>query len=248
MDSEPEVFLNEEKNEGRGKLQTGKILIVDDEAPIRKFLSIALNAHGYSVLEADTGKIALEIVVLKKPDLIILDLGLPDIDGKKLIRQIREWANIPILVLSARAHEEEKVEALDCGANDYVTKPFGVAELMARLRNLTRIYKIESGQIGEAVFIQGKLKIDYASRTVKLDGRQVKLTRKEYELLRLFTRNAGKVLTHTFLLRELWGSEEVDAQYLRVHIGNLRQKLRDDPVDPLFILTEPGLGYRFLTA
>ena len=227
---------------------TGKILIVDDEAPIRKFLSISLEAHGYMVLEAENGKQALEVSALKKPDMIILDLGLPDMDGKSVIHALRQWTVVPILVLSVRANEQEKVAALDGGANDYVTKPFGLPELMARLRALTRIQRIESGQADEAAFVQGDLKIDYVSRTVELDNQTLKLTRKEYELLRLLTRNAGKVLTHDFLLREIWGPAQADqAQYLRVHIGNLRQKLRDDPARPVFILTEPGVGYRFIT-
>lgn len=226
---------------------TGKILIVDDEPPIRKFLSISLAAHGYTVLEAENGKQALESAALKNPDLVVLDLGLPDMDGKAVIKGLREWTKIPILVLSVRADEQEKVRVLDMGANDYVTKPFGIAELMARLRALTRIYKLESGQTDEAVFTQGTLKIDYAARTVDLDGESIKLTRKEYDLLRLLTRNAGKVLTHDFLLREIWGPAQADqAQYLRVHVGHLRQKLGDDPATPSFILTEPGVGYRFL--
>lgn len=183
---------------------SGKILIVDDEAPIRKFLSISLGASGYEVLEAGSGKEALETAAFKQPDLIILDLGLPDMDGQDVIKKFREWTKIPILVLSVRADEKEKVMALDNGANDYVTKPFGIAELMARLRALTRIHNLESGQTSEAVFTQGKLKIDYASRTVELGGEPVRLTRKEYDLLRLLTRNAGKVLTHDFLLREVW--------------------------------------------
>lgn len=227
---------------------SGKILIVDDEAPIRKFLSISLGASGYEVLEAGSGKEALETAAFKQPDLIVLDLGLPDMDGQDVIKKFREWTKIPILVLSVRADEKEKVLALDNGANDYVTKPFGIAELMARLRALTRIHNLESGQTNESVFTQGKLKIDYASRTVELDGESLKLTRKEYDLLRLLTRNAGKVLTHDFLLREVWGPAQTDqAQYLRVHIGNLRQKLRDDPASPSFILTEPGVGYRFIS-
>jgi two-component system KDP operon response regulator KdpE len=227
---------------------TGKILIVDDEPPIRKFLSISLAAHGYKILEAVNGKQALETSALKKPDIVVLDLGLPDMDGKTVIRDLREWTKVPILVLSVRADEQEKVDALDAGANDYMVKPFGISELLARLRVLTRIYKLESGQAEEAVFMQGGLKVDYALRTVELDGDAIKLTRKEYDLLRLLTRNAGKVLTHDFLLREVWGPAQSDqAQYLRVHIGHLRQKLNDDPASPSFILTEPGVGYRFLS-
>lgn len=233
------------------KPQNGKVLIVDDEAPIRKFLSISLTASGYEVLEAGSGKEALEMAALKQPDLIILDLGLPDMDGQDVIVKLREWTAIPILVLSVRSDEKEKVMALDRGANDYVTKPFGIAELMARLRALTRIQRMESGQTSEAVFTQGPLTVDYAARTVTLAGETIKLTRKEYELLRLLTRNAGKVLTHDYLLREVWGPAQADSdqsQYLRVHIGNLRQKLHDDPAVPSFILTEQGVGYRFIVS
>jgi two-component system KDP operon response regulator KdpE len=225
----------------------GKILIVDDEPAIRKFLSISLEATGYDILEAENGKQALEIAALEQPDMIILDLGLPDKDGKDIIKSVREWSSIPILVLSVRADEKEKVQALDFGANDYVTKPFGIAELLARVRALSRIYGVESGRIQETGFENNGLKIDYAARTVLLKGEAVKLTKKEYDLLCLLTRNAGKVLTHDYILRELWGPAQADqAQYLRVHIGNLRQKLNDDPASPSFILTEPGVGYRFI--
>lgn len=225
----------------------GKILIVDDEPAIRKFLSISLEATGYDILEAENGKQALEIAALKQPDMIILDLGLPDKDGKDIIKSVREWSSIPILVLSVRADEKEKVQALDYGANDYVTKPFGIAELLARVRALSRIYGVESGRIQETGFESNGLKIDYTARTVLLKDETVKLTKKEYDLLCLLTRNAGKVLTHDYILRELWGPAQADqAQYLRVHIGNLRQKLNDDPASPAFILTEPGVGYRFI--
>jgi two-component system KDP operon response regulator KdpE len=228
------------------ELQTGKVLIVDDEAPIRKFLSISLGTQGYGLLEAANGAEALSSAALNKPDMIVLDLGLPDIDGKDVIRKLREWTNMPILVLSVRTDEKEKVAALDAGANDYVTKPFGIAELLARLRALTRIHKMEMGQINESVFAQDGLVVDYAARTVTVDEQPVRLTQKEYELLRILTRNAGKVLTHDFLLRQVWGPAQAEqAQYLRVHIGNLRQKLGDDPATPRFILTEPKVGYRF---
>ncbi len=229
------------------KLLNGKILIVDDEPAIRKFLSISLEASGYSILEAENGKQALEVAALKQPDMIILDLGLPDKDGKDVIKALREWSNIPILVLSVRADEKEKVQALDDGANDYVVKPFGIGELLARVRALSRIYGVENGNIQETSFENNGLKVDYVARSVLLSGEAVKLTRKEYDLLCLLTRNAGKVLTHDYILRELWGPAQADqAQYLRVHIGNLRQKLNDDPSQPSFILTEPGVGYRFI--
>jgi two-component system KDP operon response regulator KdpE len=227
----------------------GKVLIVDDEAPIRKFLSISLGASGYAVIEAASGSDALAEAALRQPDLIVLDLGLPDIDGQEVIRRLREWSAIPILVLSVRDDESEKVSALDGGANDYVTKPFGINELLARLRALRRIARLGEAGGGEANASFGPLAIDYVERRVALDGVDVHLTRKEYELLRLMTRNAGKVLTHRYLLREVWGPAQAEgdqAQVLRVHMGNLRAKLGDDPAAPAFILTEPGVGYRFI--
>lgn len=224
---------------------SGRILIVDDEPPIRKFLSIALEASGFSVIEAGSGKEALEAAALKQPDLAIVDLGLPDMDGQALIKALREWSTIPILVLSVRADEKEKVQALDSGANDYVTKPFGIAELLARVRVHIRKGGGEGGST-ESKFTQGPLTIDFAARSVTLDDKALKLTKKEYELLALLTRNAGKVLTHDYILRQIWGPAHAeDAQYLRVHIGHLRQKLGDDPTAPRFILTESGVGYRF---
>lgn len=225
----------------------GKILIVDDEAPIRKFLTISLDASGYTTLEAANAKEAISLCALKNPDLVILDLGLPDMDGQSVIKNLREWTQIPILVLSVRADEKDKVEALDSGANDYVTKPFGIAEVLARVRALIRIYGLEKGGIAETVFESEALRIDYVARTVTLAGEPIKLTRKEYDILALLTRNAGKVLTHDYILREIWGPAQADqAQYLRVHIGHLRQKLNDDPAQPRFIMTEPGVGYRFV--
>lgn len=224
---------------------SGRILIVDDEPPIRKFLSIALEASGFSVIEAGSGKEALEAAALKQPDLAIVDLGLPDMDGQALIKALREWSTIPILVLSVRADEKEKVQALDSGANDYVTKPFGIAELLARVRVHIRKGGGDASN-AESKFTQGPLTIDFAARSVTLDDQPLKLTKKEYELLALLTRNAGKVLTHDFILRQIWGPAHAqDAQYLRVHIGHLRQKLADDPTAPRFILTESGVGYRF---
>lgn len=225
----------------------GKILIVDDEAPIRKFLTISLGASGYTTLEASSGKEAISLCALKNPDLVILDLGLPDMDGQNVIKTLREWTQIPILVLSVRSDEKEKVEALDSGANDYVTKPFGIAEVLARVRALVRIYGLEKSGVAETAFESEALRIDYVARTVTLAGSPVKLTRKEYDILALLTRNAGKVLTHDYILREIWGPAQADqAQYLRVHIGHLRQKLNDDPAQPRFIMTEPGVGYRLV--
>lgn len=225
---------------------TGKILIVDDEASIRKFLRISLEAKGYTILEATNGRHALEQAALKSPDLIILDLGLPDMDGKLVIKELRTWSHTPLIVLSVRSDETEKVEALDLGANDYVTKPFGIAELLARFRVLLRPQNTDIGAGNESLFARDGLEINYAHRTVSMNGKMLRLTRKEYEILCLLARNAGKVLTQDFLLRQIWGPAHTgEAQYLRVHIGKLRQKLGDDAAAPLFIVTEPGVGYRF---
>lgn len=224
-----------------------RILVVDDEAQIRRFLRISLHAHGYEVLESSRGEDAVSKCAQQSPDLVILDLGLPDIDGGEVIRRIREWSRVPILVLSVREGETEKVQALELGANDYVTKPFGIAELIARVRVLLRD-RIRAEEADDtAEYAGGGLTVNYASRRVHVDGREVSLTRKEYDLLRLLTRQAGTVLTHDFLLRHVWGvAHAKETQYLRVHIGHLRQKLADDPNAPRFIWTEPGVGYRLI--
>ncbi|MBN2752772.1 MAG: response regulator transcription factor [Rhodospirillaceae bacterium] len=220
------------------------ILVVDDESQIRKFLRISLFAHGYAVIEASRGEDAIRKLAEEKPDLVVLDLGLPDMDGQMVIRRIREWSSVPILVLSVRADETDKVEALEHGANDYVSKPFGIAELVARVRVLLRGRDAASAS-GEAGYARGGLVVDYAARRVEVDDKEVRLTRKEFDLLRLLTRSVGKVLTHDVLLREVWGAAHVtETHYLRVHIGHLRQKLGDDPNAPRFISTEPGVGYR----
>lgn len=221
-----------------------RILVVDDEAQIRKFLRISLLAHGYDVTEAARGEDALHKLTEDGADLVVLDLGLPTLDGQTVIRRIREWSNVPILVLSVRSDETDKVEALDHGANDYVTKPFGIAELVARLRVLLRN---RVGQADPLSYDGAGLRVDFAARKVAVDGEEVHLTRKEYELLRLLTRETGKVLTHETLLRATWGDAYVgETHYLRVHIGRLRQKLGDDPASPRFIFTEPGVGYRLI--
>lgn len=224
------------------------ILIVDDEPQIRKFLRISLAAHGYRVLDASRGEDAVRKCAAEKPDLVVLDLGLPDIAGQQVIRRIREWSRIPILVLSVRAEETEKVGALEAGANDYVTKPFGIAELIARVRVLLRD-RARDGDGEPASYAGGGLEVDYAARQVRVDGIEVHLTRKEFDLLRLLTRHAGTVLTHEQLLRDIWGeANAIETQYLRVHVGRLRQKLGDDPNAPRFIWTEPGVGYRLIAA
>ncbi|MCF8479914.1 MAG: response regulator transcription factor [Rhodospirillum sp.] len=227
--------------------QKTRILVVDDEAQIRKFLRISLSAHGYEVIEAVRGEDAIRKCAMERPDLVVLDLGLPDMDGQAVIAAIREWSAVPILVLSVRAGEMDKVEALENGANDYVTKPFGIAELIARTRVLLRARPVGPGAAEATVYEEGGLRVDYPGRRVWVDGEEVKLTRKEFDLLRLLTRDAGKVLTHEHLLGEVWGKAYVkETQYLRVHLGRLRQKLRDNPNAPRFLWTEPGVGYRLL--
>jgi two-component system KDP operon response regulator KdpE len=225
-----------------------KILVVDDEPQIRKFLRIALEAHGFEVVEAARGEEGLAKCATDRPSLAILDLGLPDMEGRELIRRIREWSPVPILVLSVRQAEPEKVAALDAGANDYVVKPFGIAELLARVRVLLRAHAGTGDRDGPTAVIEANgLRLDIPRHEVLVDGAPVKLTRKEFELLRVLVVNAGRLMTHRHLLRELWGeAHQEDTQYLRVFIGQLRAKLGDDPAAPRFIANEPGVGYRFI--
>jgi two-component system KDP operon response regulator KdpE len=221
-----------------------KILIVDDEPQIRRFLRISLNAYGYEVVEAGRGEEAITRTAIDKVDLVILDLGLPDIDGQRVIEQIREWSAIPIIVLSVRAGDVEKVRALDGGAEDYLTKPFSIAELMARVRAALRKRRGD-GVTRDPVFTHGPLMVDLGKRRVTVDGADVRLSRKEYGILRLLAANPGRVLTHQQLLREVWGPGHLqDTHYLRIHVAHLRQKLGDNPSQPRYILTEPGIGYR----
>jgi two-component system, OmpR family, KDP operon response regulator KdpE len=218
-----------------------KVLVVDDETPIRKLLRMGLGTQGYETLDAPSGRIALELMA-QHPDIVILDLGLPDIAGHELLRQIRARdERIPVVVLSSRDDEGGKVQALDLGADDYVTKPFGMDELLARMRAALRHRLQVEGE--RAVFRTGDLTVDLVRRIVKVGEREVKLSPKEYELLRLMVQHAGKVLTHKFLIGELW-DEIVDAQYLRVYVRQLRRKLEVDPEQPQLILTETGIGYR----
>lgn len=226
-------------------MSSRRILIIDDESQIRKFLRIALEASGFTVSEADRGASGIGKCATETPDLVILDLGLPDLDGKDVVRRIREWSPVPILVLSVRQAEGEKVAALDAGANDYVVKPFGIAELLARVRALLRIRAGGNADLAELTV--GELTVNVAAHEVTLRGQPIKLTRKEFDLLHLLVRHAGRIVTHGYLLREIWGkAHESDTQYLRVYIAQLRHKLGDDPADPKFILNEPGVGYRFL--
>ena len=220
-----------------------RILVVDDEPQIRRFLRTSLGAHHYSVIEAAGGEEALVKTANDRPDVVILDLGLPDVDGLEVITRLREWSDVPIIVLSVRDREADKIQALDRGADDYVTKPFGMGELLARLRAVLRHRQREVAE--EPVFRSGDLVVDLARRRVTVAGQEVKLAPKEYEILRALVTHAGKVLTHQQLLREVWGrGYEQETHYLRVHIGQLRQKLEHNPAQPQHILTEPGVGYR----
>ena len=218
-----------------------KVLVIDDEPPIRKLLRMGLTTQGYEILEASNGKAALEKLA-EEPALIILDLGLPDVQGHELLRTIRTGnEGVPIVVLSSRGDEAGKVQALDLGADDYLTKPFGMEELLARLRAALRHQLQVKGE--RPVFRAGDLSVDLVRRIVKVGNRDVKLSPKEYDLLRVLVQHAGKVLTHRFLLRELW-DELTDAQYLRVYVRQLRQKIEADPERPQHVLTETGIGYR----
>jgi two-component system KDP operon response regulator KdpE len=223
-------------------MNNAKVLVVDDEDSIRRFLRVALASQAYTVFEAALGQDALSGVVEHKPDLVILDLGLPDIDGVEVTRLLREWTQIPIIILSVRGSERDKIAALDAGADDYLTKPFSVGELLARLRAALRRAAQTSGG---PVFTINSLKVDLARRLVTIEGHEVQLTPNEYELLRLFVIHAGKVLTHRYLLREVWGVEYGDEFHmLHVNISNLRRKIEREPARPQFIVTEPGVGYR----
>lgn len=219
-----------------------RVLVVDDEASIRKFLRASLAAHDYQVYEAATGQDALSAVLAHRRDLMILDLGLPDIEGIEVTRQLREWSQIPAIILSVREHESEKVAALDAGADDYLTKPFGISELLARMRAALRRRLAESDA---PVFTTGELTVDLARHVVTVAGQEVQLTPTEYDLLRVLVTNAGKVITHRQLLHQVWGvAYEQEAHLLRVNISNLRHKLEADPTRPRYIVTEPGVGYR----
>jgi two-component system KDP operon response regulator KdpE len=219
-----------------------RVLVVDDELAIRRFLRTSLQAHGYVVFEAQTGEDALTEVVGKRPDLVILDVGLPDIDGVEVTRRLREWSDLPILILSVHDQERDKIAALDAGADDYLTKPFGVGELMARMRVAIRR---TSRQTVEPVFVTGNLKLDFSNRVVYVDGDEVALTPTEYDLLRILALDAGKVLTHRQIFMALWGENyQTEAHLLRVNISNLRKKIEPDSSRPTYIITEPGVGYR----
>ena len=221
-----------------------RILVIDDEVQIRRFLGISLRAQGYEVIEAGLGQEGLEKLVQGGIDVVILDLGLPDMDGQQVLKDLRQWSDVPVVVLSVRSHENEKVAALDAGANDYVTKPFGVQELSARLRGLLRH---KPGSEPDLLFDDGHLRIDGARRQVSRDGEGVTLSRKEWILLVALMRHSGRVITQPQLLRDLWGpTHQSDTHYLRILVAKLRSKLGDDAAAPRYIRTEAGVGLRFI--
>ena len=220
-----------------------RVLVIDDERAIRRFLKASLAAHGYSVIEAATGQDGLAAAAVSRPDLIILDLGLPDINGFEVTSRLREWSQTPIIILSVQDEETDKVAALDAGADDYLSKPFGVAELMARLRAALR--RATQTTDAEPVFTTGQLTVDLTRRLIKVNGEEVNLTPTEYDLLKLMVTHAGRVLTHQQIIRQVWGlGYSEDLHLLRVNISNLRRKIEPDPTRPRYILTEPGVGYR----
>jgi two-component system, OmpR family, KDP operon response regulator KdpE len=221
------------------------ILVIEDEPPLQKFLRVTLESQNYAVVAAVTGDEGLRRAAAGPPDLIVLDLGLPDIDGVELTRRLREWTRIPILVVSARGKEQDKVVALDAGADDYLTKPFGVGELLARVRVALRRAAAANDETGEPVFQSGGLRVDLSRREVTVGGKPVHLTRNEFRLLATLVKNAGRVLTHRQLLHEVWGpGAGEETHYLRVYMNQLRQKLEADPTRPQYLRTETGVGYR----
>jgi two-component system KDP operon response regulator KdpE len=222
------------------------LLLVEDDPQMRRFLRATLTTHEYRILEASTGKEALALAAAHTPDIVLLDLGLPDGDGVSIARALREWTKVPILVLSARAQDQDKVQALDAGADDYLTKPFSVPELLARLRVARRHAAMATTLEREPVLVFGELRIDLAARRVERAGTPVHLSRLEYKLLSVLVRHPGRVLTHAQLLKEVWGPDAVgQSHYVRVYMAHLRAKLEADPARPKRLLNEPGVGYRF---
>ena len=225
-----------------------KVLVVEDEQSISNFISTILSANDYDVLAVRTGEEALTMISSHCPDLIVLDLGLPDMDGIEVLKSVRKWSNLPVVVVSARQHENDKVEALDCGADDYLTKPFGTDELLARVRAAIRHTRttLANSQIAQSgKFTTGELTIDYDKHQVLLRGENAKLTVNEYKIVSLLGKYAGKVLTYDFIIRELWGPKaRTDNQILRVNMANIRRKIEKDPAQPEYIFTEVGVGYR----
>jgi two-component system KDP operon response regulator KdpE len=222
-----------------------RLLVVDDEKAIRRFLRVSLEGHGFTIFEATNGQEAIQSITEDRPDLVILDLGLPDLDGIEITRRVREWSQIPIIILSVRDQEKDKIAALDSGADDYLVKPFGVGELMARIRVALRRTNLSTE---EPVFQMRDLKVDFVRRMVSFKDTEINLTPTEYDLLRLLVQKAGKVITHRQMLRQIWGtSYESETHLLRVNISNLRRKIEPDPSQPEYLLTEPGVGYRLKT-
>ena len=223
----------------------GMILLIEDEPQMQRFLRIVLQGQGYCFIEAQTGQEGLVQAATRSPDIILLDLGLPDIDGLEVTRRLREWSDIPIIVLSAREQEQDKIKALDAGADDYLTKPFGAGELLARIRVAMRHRAMRQAGQQEPVFVLGNLRVDLTQRQVFLNEKEVHLTPIEYKLLTMLIKNAGRVITHSQLLKEVWGPPYLkETQYLRVYMTQLRHKLESDPARPRFLINEPGIGYR----
>lgn len=223
----------------------GLILLVEDEPQMRRFLRVTLQSHGYRLVEAITGQEGLMQATTRNPDVVLLDLGLPDLDGLEVTQRLREWSVVPIIVLSAREQEQDKIKALDAGADDYLTKPFGAGELLARIRVALRHRAMQYAEQNEPVFILENLRVDLAKRQVFLNEVEVHLTPIEYRLLATLIKNAGKVVTHSQLLKEVWGPPYMNqTQYLRVYMAQLRHKLEADPARPRFFMNEPGVGYR----
>ena len=221
------------------------ILLIEDEPQMRRFLRITLESHGYRFVEANTAQEGLMQATTRNPDVVLLDLGLPDLDGLEVTKRLREWTNTPVIVISAREQEQDKVKALDAGADDYLTKPFSASELMARIRVALRHVARQTAGKQEPVFVFQNLRVDLAQRQVFIDDAEVHLTPIEYKLLMVLVRHAGKVITHTQLLKEVWGPAHVnEVQYLRVYMTQLRHKLETDPARPRFLMNEPGIGYR----
>ncbi len=221
------------------------IVVIEDDPPIRRFLKTGLGSHGFKVFEADTGKQGLIEAGVRKPDLIILDLGLPDMDGVEVVKSVREWTQIPIIILSARGEEQHKIEVLDAGADDYLTKPFGLGELLARIRVALRHSLRNPEQPQSEVFTTGDLRVDLGNRSVFLGEQEIALTPIQYRLLSLLVRNAGKVLTHHQIVAEVWGpSYGENAHYPRIYMSQLRHKLEEDPTNPKYLITVSGIGYR----
>jgi two-component system, OmpR family, KDP operon response regulator KdpE len=221
-----------------------RILVIEDEPPLRRFLRVTLGTQDYDVVEAASGEEGIRQAAALGPDLIILDLGLPDMDGVVVARRLREWSAVPVIVVSARGKEQDKVVALDAGADDYLTKPFGVAELLARVRVALRHASAANPETGEPVYEVGGLRVDLARREVAVEGRPVRLTPNEFKLLTALVKGGGRVLTHRQLLREVWGPAADESHYLRVYMNQLRQKIEPQPARPRYLLTETGVGYR----